>query len=216
MRALLFDLDGTLVDTGRLHYAATIKALSELGIAIDRAAYDRHIHGSSNAAIARYLFPDDRADIRATYIELKETAFRASLGQAAPLPGLLELLDWARDQPLAVGLVTNAPVENKDLLLASIGLTGRFHPVVLGDTLAQAKPHPLPYLTALDQLGVGAGEAVGFDDSVHGITAVRDAGMYGIGVTTGQPAIELKAAGAGLCIADFRDPQLMTELTARL
>jgi HAD superfamily hydrolase (TIGR01509 family) len=215
LRALLFDLDGTLIDTGELHYQATMRALTYFDRSLDRAAYDRHIHGNNNADIMTYLFPDEDEKKKTDYIDKKETLFRQSLGEAEPMAGLPDLLAWAEQLSLHVGLVTNAPEENKNVMLEAIGLTGRFNPVILGDDLPKAKPHPLPFLTALQRLGVKPEEAIGFDDSVHGITAVFAAGMYGVGVTTGQSADELKQAGADLCVDDFHDPELLNLLSSR-
>lgn len=216
LRALLFDLDGTLTDTGELHYLATIEALAKMGISISRQDYDAHIHGNNNADIVRYFFPDGDLALQSNYVQLKEQIFRDTLGEITPLPGLMELLDWARSESLHLGLVTNAPLENKDAMLQAIGLTDGFDPVILGDELPRAKPHPLPFLAALERLGLTPGQAIGFDDSVHGMTAVARAGMYGVGLTTGQSEAELKAAGANLCIADFCDNRLMEILLQRL
>ena|GEM_PF-4773714 len=79
VRALLFDLDGTIVDTGELHYRASVETLVKFGISIERDTYDSVIHGNSNENIARYFFPDGDAVKQARYVEMKECAFRASL-----------------------------------------------------------------------------------------------------------------------------------------
>ena len=216
IRALLFDLDGTLIDTGELHYEATVKALNALGRSIERQTYDQHVHGHNNAHIVQFLFPNEDSRRHREYVTLKEQIFCASLMDVAPVAGLLNVLAWADEHTIAVGLVTNAPQNNKDVMLGALGLTGRFHPVVLGDDLPQGKPHPLPYLSALEILGVGADEAIGFDDSVHGVTAVHRAGMFAVGITTGQTESELIAVGANHCCADFTDSKLLQILEARI
>jgi HAD superfamily hydrolase (TIGR01509 family) len=212
----LFDLDGTLIDTGELHYEATVKALNALGGSINWQTYDQNIHGHNNAHIAQFLFPDGSPSRHAEYVGLKEQTFRASLGHVSPVAGLLDLLAWAVQNAVAVGLVTNAPKNNKDVILEVLGLTGQFQPVILGDDLPQGKPHPLPYLTALEILGLEADVAIGFDDSVHGVTAVHRAGMFTVGITTGQTETELIAAGANLCCMDFTDPKLLQNLESHV
>lgn len=215
LRALLFDLDGTLLDTGELHFEATVAALAEFGKSIDRVTYDRDVHGNNNADIMSYFFPHDPAMTQRAYVERKESAFRDSLGVATPLRGLIDVLAWATEKDIRVGLVTNAPEENKNAMLEAIGLTGQFHPVILGDDLPKAKPHPLPFLTALDVLGIAPDEAIGFDDSIHGIRAVAAAGMFAVGVETGQAGSELIQNGADIVIEDYHAPELIELLSSR-
>lgn len=215
LRALLFDLDGTLIDTGELHYQATVSALSELGRSITRENYDLHIHGNNNTDIANFFFPEGTQKEKTEYVNLKETIFRTSLVAATPLDGLFDLLSWAENKGMAVGLVTNAPKENKDAMLEAIGLSGRFYPEILGDDLPKGKPHPLPFLTALEILGVAPEEAIGFDDSVFGIRAVSAAEMFAVGINTGQAPDELFDNGADIVIDHFGHPELLELLDGR-
>jgi len=215
LQALLFDLDGTLIDTGNLHFDATVAALSEFGKSIDRVTYDRDIHGNNNADIVAYFFPDDPPATRRAYVAHKETVFRDSLSDAMPLPGLIDVLVWAEERGIRMGLVTNAPEENKNAMLEAMGLSGRFHPVILGDDLPLAKPHPLPFLTALDVLDISPDEAIGFDDSIHGIRAVAAAGMFAVGVETGIPCRELIQNGADIVIKDYHAPELAEIMGSR-
>lgn len=208
IRALLFDLDGTLIDTGELHYQATIQALDEFGISIDRAIYDTHIHGNNNTDIVNFFFPDKDSKIQDAYVVAKEGLFRQLLKPTPPLAGLMHVLDWALQRDIPVGLVTNAPVENKDAMLAAMGLQDRFYPIILGDDLPRGKPDPLPFLVALEKLGVPPENAIGFDDSGHGIRAVVAANMYCVGVSTSLSGQQLAALGADLVIADFTAREL--------
>jgi len=208
VRALLFDLDGTIVDTGELHYRASVETLAAFGISIERDTYDRVIHGNSNENIVRYFFPADDAAKRFRYVEAKELAFRASLGSVVPMPGLIELLDWAEERGIGTAIVTNAPRDNTDSILSVLGLDRWFAAVVLGDDLERGKPDPMPYRTALESLGISSDAAVGFEDSTHGIHALKGAGVFAFGVATGLSSDRLLADGADIAIADFRSPVL--------
>lgn len=212
VRALLFDLDGTIVDTGELHYRASVETLAEFGISIERDTYDRVIHGNSNENIASYFFPDGDAVKQARYVEMKECAFRASLGAVAPMPGLFDVLDWAEANGIGTAVVTNAPRENTDAVLHALDLEMRFAAVILGDDLERGKPDPLPYEVAMQRLGVVPEAAVGFEDSTHGVHALKAAGVYAFGVTTGFSADRLLADGADAAIPDFRAPALWEHL----
>ena len=100
-------------------------------------------------------------------------------------------------------------------MLAALDLTDRFSPVILGDDLPRGKPDPLPYLSALDRLGVAPENAIGFDDSGHGIQAVSAAGMFAVGVLSDLSKAELMAQGADITITDYTDPTLRKILTER-
>ena len=214
-RALLFDLDGTIADTGEFHYRATIETLVEFGARGDRETYDRVIHGNNNADIVSYFFPDGGAALHDAYVDAKESRFRRSVEGLEPLPGLMDLLDWAADREVATAVVTNAPAENKDCVLGVLGLADRFDAVILGDDLPRGKPDPLPYLAAIEKLGVGADEAMGFEDSVPGIQSIVGAGVFAVGILSGLSEAVLTDEGARIVIADFRDGRLMEYLRER-
>jgi HAD superfamily hydrolase (TIGR01509 family) len=214
IRALLFDLDGTIADTGELHYRATIETLEEFGAKVDRATYDRIIHGATNADIVDYFFPDS-GRARDHYADAKERRFRASVNGLKPLPGLTDLLHWAAQRKIATAVVTNAPAANTDRILGALGLAERFDAIILGDDLPRGKPDPLPYLMAVETLGVDSTEAVGFEDSAPGVRSVAGAGVFAVGILSGLSEATLVGEGARMVIADFRDGRLMEYLRGR-
>lgn len=124
--ALLFDLDGTLVDTTELHVNATNAALATFGRKISRPDYEAHLHGGANDDTRHFLFPDDPQGKGRDYVALKEQLFRESVVQLERMPGLTALLDWAAEHSLKTAVVTNAPRANADLMLRAIGLADRF------------------------------------------------------------------------------------------
>ena len=113
-------------------------------------------------------------------------------------------------------LVTNAPVENAQHMLEALGLSERFAVKITIDDVARGKPDPLPYLTALERLGITADEALVFEDSPSGMRAAKAAGLFGFGILTGLTAEEMEAVGADRSIADFHDPVLWQILEERL
>ncbi len=145
---LLFDLDGTLVETDPVHFAAFNDVLTRYGKpAVDQHEYDTRIIGHHNSEIFARLFPDRSPQEQARLADEKEALFRSRADDLKPSPGLLDLLDWATAAGVGIAVVTNAPRENAELMLEVLGLSRRFAAVVLGDDLPHAKPHPLPYLT---------------------------------------------------------------------
>ncbi len=208
LRALIFDMDGTLIDTDNQHYDAYVKVLADMDIPLDRDEYDSRMAGRPNMEILRDYFPDADDDYRRDIMNRKERAFRETAATWEPLAGLPELLKWAKKQSLAQALVTSAPRENAGYLLDAVNLTGAFEPEVYADELPRGKPDPLPYSTALDLLGVAPEEAIVFEDSASGVKSGSSAGILTVGLATTQRPEILKAAGATLVIYDFTDPAL--------
>lgn len=209
IRALLFDLDGTLADTDPLHFEAFAAALEPHGIAIDHQFFKTAISGRSNEAICRDLFPNASRDEHDRFADDKEAAFRRASGGLTAIDGLHALLDRARGRGIRIGLVTNAPAANVHHVLDLLALTGAFDPLVLAEELPRSKPDPLPYQTALAALGLGPDEAVVFEDSIPGVQAGKAAGILTVGMTTTLSADALRQAGADVTVSDFRDPILL-------
>ena len=215
IEALLFDLDGTLVDTGELHWEATVAALAEYGKTVSRETYDSAVHGGNNDDIARLFFPEDPGGAGLAYIERKEQMFRSMLSDAEPMPGLVDLLAVARKRDWGTAVVTNAPRDNMEASLRAIGLRDAFDCIILGDELEHAKPDPLPYATAMRDLGAQPETSVAFEDSLPGLASIIGAGAFAVGVASGLPASALESAGARLVIRDFRDPGLLELLQVK-
>jgi len=206
--ALLFDLDGTLVDTDHIHLAAFQSAFAPHGVALDRARYNSEILGASNEAIGRQFLPHLGAEQRARILDAKEVAYRDAVGDVAPIAGLAELLDFSDERRLKRAVVTNAPRANADLILAAIGLAHRLPLVICGPELLRGKPDPLPYLTGLEATGARAGNAVAFEDSLSGVRAAVAAGIAVVGLMTSLSENRLMAAGAIFAVDDFRDERV--------
>ncbi len=212
--ALLFDLDGTLCDTDRLHFAAYCTLLRDFGRSITLEHYKARIMGAPNDAIMREMFPDLDAARQHALAERKEALFRASTSRLEPTPGVAELLDWADAKELGVAVVTNAPRANAEMMLKGLALDRRIGTLVLGEELPRAKPDPLPYATALERLGARAERALAFEDSLPGIRSANGAGVATYGIRTGHPDAALLGAGAVAAIDDFTDPGLWRRLEA--
>lgn len=206
--ALLFDLDGTLVDTTELHVDATNAALARFGREISRPDYEAHLHGSANDDTRHFLFPDDPEGKGRDYVELKEQLFRDSVVELERMPGLTALLDWAAEHSLKTAVVTNAPRANADLMLRALGLADRFDAIVVAEEVPLGKPDPGPYLEGLSRIGCTAEAAIGFEDSPSGLTALIGAGVYSVAISGTDALAPLD--GADLIIDDYRAPGLQS------
>jgi HAD superfamily hydrolase (TIGR01509 family) len=214
--ALLFDLDGTLVDSDGDHLAAFQEVFAPYGIALDRALYVREIMGAPNPAIGARFLPHLPETARAEVLDAKEAAYRARLGSLTPTPGAVALLDHAEAHELRCAVVTNAPRANAETVLAALGLAQRLKTLVIGPELARGKPDPLPYLTGLERVGARARDALAFEDSLSGVRAAVAAGIAVVGITTGLSAPTLIEAGAVFASSDFTDPRIYEWIAARI
>ncbi|HEY9641106.1 MAG TPA: HAD-IA family hydrolase [Coleofasciculaceae cyanobacterium] len=215
LRALLFDIDGTLAETDTLHYKIWCQVLQEQGLEIDNAFYKEKISGRLNPDIVQDLLPQLSPEQQAAFIEHKESTFRE---QAAlePLDGLLDLLEWARQQQLPCAVVSNAPKENAKFMLKALDVEAAFPTVILGGELPIGKPDPLPYQEALRQLNLLATETIAFEDSPSGIQSATGAGIPVVGIASTHEPQGLKELGAAIVVKDFADPLLMQWLQQRL
>ncbi len=210
--ALLFDLDGTLVDSDHLHHAAFARILAERGEDLSLEDFRSHIVGRPNPAIMAHFFPGEEADHPAI-ADRKEALVRASLAESvAPVAGIHPLLDQAERFGIGTAVVTNAPRANAVAMLAAAGLADRLPLLVIGEECRAPKPDPAPYLAAMAALGADPAHSVAFEDSRAGLEAARASGAFVYGLATGLAPDELLQAGAHRAIRDFTDPALRAHL----
>ena len=179
LRGVLFDLDGTLIDSAPDLGAAVNRMRVRRGMAaLDDALLRPHAsHGARGLVCAGLgITPDDRG-----YSELREeflTCYAAALCERTVLfPGVDELLDRLDASPLKWGIVTNKTTALTLPLLEALALRHRPGCIVCGDTTAKAKPHPEPLLAAAAMLDIPAAECIYVGDAERDIEAGNAAGM---------------------------------------
>jgi HAD superfamily hydrolase (TIGR01509 family) len=210
--ALLFDLDGTLVESDPLHLAAFNAVLAPFGRTLDMDGYQTHVMGRPNSEIMARLLPGESRNHEDLAIH-KEAMFRDSLpDQIEPVAGIHALLDWSDENGAGLAIVTNAPRKNAEAMLAACGLAGRFETIIIGDECARPKPDPLPFQEAMRALGTNPSRSIAFEDSPSGLRAARASGARVFGLRTGLEDAQLRQAGAHQSIQDFTDPALLTYL----
>ena len=206
MRALIFDLDGTLVDTVYAHVFAWQRAFSDSGMAIDGWRIHRRIGmsgGLFTRAAARELdreiMPAAAAALQKRHGEL----FREFLPERRPLPGAVELLKFLRSVPVPHGIATSGGRPEIDASLDALGVPSDMVIIERGN-VARAKPEPDLFLACQRKLGVEPDECYVIGDAVWDLLAARRAGMLSIGLLSGgYGEDELSRAGA---FRVYRDP----------
>jgi HAD superfamily hydrolase (TIGR01509 family) len=215
LKALLFDLDGTLAQTNSVHHSTWVKVLEPHGYDVTWDFYRDRISGRLAPEIVTDLLPDLSDEDAQEMAEQKEAQFREQAGDLKPLPGLLELIEKGQERGMGIALVTNAPKENVLVVLDILGLDDTFEPVILAEEIGVSKPDPAPYQAALEALNVSAGEAVAFEDSPSGIASSVDAGIPTVGIASTHEPEELEKLGVDLVAQDFADPKLETFIDSR-
>jgi len=201
---VIWDVDGTLVDTAEAHFRAWERFAAEIGKPFTRADFAATF-GRRNPEIIRKLFDPDADDARVAALgERKETFYRASVRAdgAVLLPGvgrLLEAFSAAR-WPQAVG--SSAPRANLDLLLGVTGTAPYFSAVVAQEDTTRGKPDPQVFLVAAERLKVEPSRCVVFEDAVAGVEAAKAGGMKCVAVrfVGHHPGEKLAAAGADVVV----------------
>jgi len=219
LKAVLFDVDGTMADTDHYHRRVFTTMLKPYGIEMDDETYDKECSGQSNRNLRAKLLPNlSEADGDAVLVE-KERLFRELCQhELQPLPGFIELVKRLRREGVKLAAVTNAPRPNAVFMIQHFGLASVEHPispdgcsgsngsfdtVVLGDDCQRAKPDPEAYLIAMQRLGVAPHECVVFEDSKSGVTAGVRAGARVCGVLTTMNEAQMRELGADEVIDDY-------------
>ena len=207
--AFLFDLDGTLTDSDPLHFAAFAETARGYGVDMDEEMFVKKVSGQTNANICKTLFTHIELEEHARIADEKEELFRQMIvGKLKPIPGVVDLMKWAKARGCGFALVSNAPRANITDMLAELGIAGLFDIIVCASELPRGKPDPLPYLTGLELLGVKANRAVAFEDAAPGLTAAHRAGIATVGLTTSLSPEALLGFGADIAVQDYTDPKL--------
>jgi len=199
--AVLFDLDGTVVETApdlcaALNHCLRLAARPEVSV-----AEVRHMVGDGARALLRRGLaasgaPAPEAEVERWFAELLRRYAEHVADASQPFEGAVEVLDALAEAGAARGLCTNKPILHTRRLLEALDLTRRFETVLGGDSLPVRKPNPRHLLAALEALGVDPGRAAMVGDSANDVAAARAAGLPVVLVSFGYtvtPAAELGA-----------------------
>ncbi len=202
LKALLFDLDGTLLDS----VAAILKANRETFdlMGLDFSDQDARAAIGIPLSVQAKLFGGNRAE---EFIEVYKTAYRKYKNLDTHLyPGTIEMLDSVRAKGLKTALVTSKAAGGTYRAINELGLKERLDAVVTEDDVKNPKPDAEPVLKALEQLEVTPNEAVFVGDSLYDVESSRKAGVKMIGVSWGaRSAEELRSSGVEQVVDSWDD-----------
>lgn len=204
-RTVLFDIDGTLIDSNYLHIDAWSRAFA----AVERPIAAWRIHrgiGMDGDLLVEELLGADAAELGGRASDIHSRLYRDMSARLRPLRGARELVRHLARDGRRVVLATSAPQDELELLLPVLDLGDSVDVVTSSADADIAKPAPDLLQVALERADTAPGDAVMIGDSVWDMRAARRAGVRGIGVLTGGVgAAELQEAGADAVFRDAAD-----------
>jgi HAD superfamily hydrolase (TIGR01509 family) len=218
--AVLWDVDGTLVDTAELHFQAWVELARELDKPFTRADF-AGTFGWRNPEIIPKLFGKEYDDAQIAQLgDHKEDLYRAEAAKGvALLPGVQALLDGIGQAGGRQAIGSSAPRRNIDLILDITRTTSRFAAIVSMEDTTRGKPDPEVFLLGAKKLGIAPERCIVLEDAPVGVQAAKAGGMRAIGVTFIQhhPAEKLTAAGADLVVPSLQQvsAQVLRDLINR-
>jgi len=189
--ALIFDMDGTIVDNARYHTQGWLELFAELGVEMTADELHLLIGGRTTEGVVRQIFGDhiSNGEVR-KYSERKEALYRAIYRpHLRPVEGLDEFLSEARCLGIPMAVATSAGMENIKFVLGGLGIESYFAVVVGADEVEHGKTGPEMFLVTAQRLDVSPERCLVFEDSLAGIEAARHAGMRTI-VVTNTPEVQ--------------------------
>lgn len=207
MIGLIFDMDGVIVDNNDYHFQSWQQLAAEYDLNIDRAYYREKMNGRTLSELMRVVFKDKIDPQQARSIGLKKEAIYRDLYLPfrQPTPGLVALLEAAKEAGIPMVVGTSAPAENVTFTLDGLDLRKYFQGVVDEHMVTNGKPDPEVYLKCADMINIDPANCIVFEDALAGITAGQKAGASVVALATSHTREELSA---DLIIDDFTNIQL--------
>lgn len=194
VHAILWDLDGTIVETKTGHFLTWQRAMEKYGFHLEKTLYDANFGRNNATLLPIFLGFDPDPDLKEEIIQYKESLFRELISNGITLvPGVESWLAAAHAMRIPQAIASSGPMKNILRMLSSANLERYFTAIVSGSDLP-AKPEPDIFLYAAERLAVAPGNCLVVEDALAGVEAAHRAGMRCIAVTTSHTRDELSLA----------------------
>jgi beta-phosphoglucomutase len=195
-RAVIFDLDGTLIDNNSYHRQTWEKYLEKIGKKISEEEFNANMNGRTNEDAIKYIFGKDISSEDSLKHTLEKEALYREIYKPfiKPLPGLIDFLEILKSKNIPMAIATSGIQPNIDFMFENIPIKKYFDVVVNSSHIKKGKPDPEIYLKVASLLHVSPRYCLVFEDATVGIKSAKAAGMKVIAVATTQPKAELGEA----------------------
>jgi HAD superfamily hydrolase (TIGR01509 family) len=202
--AVIFDMDGVLIDSGACHRAAWQALLEEEGVPLPPEFWRRTIGRPSEEAVSELLGRTLSAASARQLSRRKHAHYVRLVGAGVPaIPGVAAFVAGLAERGVLRAVATSARRIDVTRLLGDLDLLRHFPVVVAAEDVRRGKPDPEVYLKAAQGLGAPPVECLVFEDSLVGVQDAREAGMRVIGLATAHTDDELRGAGAERALHNF-------------
>ena len=204
-KAVLFDMDGVIVDNLPYHVEAWLLFCERNGIPLTKEVFYMELNGMNSKDTFEWFYKKEmtRAEVEVLEEE-KELLYRGFYAEhRKPAEGLLDFLQELRAKGIKTALATSAGPGNIDFIVDGLGIRDQFDAIIGGAEVRKGKPDPEIYLKAAALVGVDPADCWVIEDSLQGIASGLNAGMQVVGITTSHTAEEL--AHTHWIAADFVD-----------
>jgi HAD superfamily hydrolase (TIGR01509 family) len=200
--AILWDMDGTIIDSKAVHFSSWQYALRQHGFELDSGIFNDNFGRNNNSILPLFLGFDPAPDLFDQITDVKETHFREIAPVEANLfPGVESWLKDVKEMGVPQIVASSASMENIQVLLKSFNLLPYFNLLISGEDLP-SKPAPDVFIKAASAIEHSPSSCLVIEDSLSGIMAAKQAGMTCIAVATTHHILELTSAD--LVVEDFR------------
>lgn len=204
LRAVIFDMDGVVIDSHPVHKRSWRLFLNSVGHDVTDEELEFVLEGSKREEILRHFLGDLRDDEIHEFGQRKEALFREQAIDMQPITGFLEFLDIVAQSGLAIAIASSGSKSRVNYILEHLGVKHQFGAVITGDDVKNGKPDPLIFTLAAQRLHVAPESALVVEDAVAGVQAAKAAGMKCLGIAEGHRSKILLDAGADYVVLDFR------------
>jgi HAD superfamily hydrolase (TIGR01509 family) len=203
-RALIFDLDGVIIDTERLHAEAKRAAFDKYEIKVPENLY-AEFRGRSDRDMVEHVVREFAAASVAAdeVLGYKHDVFRTLRAKISPVEGALEFVRLARGHFEKLAVTTSATKQNQQFAFERFGLQPFFDVVVTAEEINRTKPDPDPYLKTTEKLNLNPASCLVIEDSHNGILSAKSAGCAVVAITTSFSRDELRKANADYLVENF-------------
>lgn len=196
LKAVIFDMDGTMVNNMAYHQKAWQEFLKRRHLTLTEEEFKQKVSGRKNDQIFELVFGkklDKQSEL--TYGEEKEALYRELFkADVKEILGLTQLIEELQSRNFKTAIATTSPAKNREFILKALRLEGKFEVILGGEHVHQGKPHPEIYLSVANMLGMAPKECLVFEDSPHGVTSAKNAGMTVVGILSSHSPQELQDA----------------------
>ena len=209
LEAVIFDMDGTLVDSMPYHTRSWHLFFERHGLQVSPEELVEKGHGTLYDIMPRF-FGEHISHQESYRLGMEKEALFREIYQPdmEPVAGLMEWLGILRAEKLKIALGTAADYSNTDFTLDTLGIRGYFDEIVTSDIIKEGKPSPAVYLYAAQRLGVDPANCLVFEDTFVGVTAAQGAGMKVAVITTMHAEGEWKMKGVDAILANYHDADI--------